>query len=132
MILGDHSCTGTGIVNMSSGLLFVTNAAGNATLDIRTGTLNFSGGFLQVNKIILTNLCAHFARTGGTLIYTSIVLNPNDDSDGDGFTNQQEATAGSNMCAAQKGGWGTFSEKDIMELLDISLEKGKELRSLLQ
>ncbi len=42
------------------------------------------------------------------------------------------ATTSSHMCAAQKGGWGTFSEKDIMELLDISLEKGKDLRSLLQ
>lgn len=41
------------------------------------------------------------------------------------------ATTGSHLCAAQKGGWGTFSEKDIMELLDISLEKGKDLRALL-
>lgn len=41
------------------------------------------------------------------------------------------ATTGSHMCAAQKGGWGTFSEKDIMELLDISLQKGKDLRALL-
>lgn len=41
------------------------------------------------------------------------------------------ATAGSNLCAAQKGGWGSYSERDIMELLDISLEKGKDLRALL-
>lgn len=41
------------------------------------------------------------------------------------------ATAGDFVCAGQKGGWGAFSEKEIMELADISLQKGKELRSLL-
>ena len=42
------------------------------------------------------------------------------------------ATTTEHMCAAQKGGWGSFSEKEVMELFDISMEKGKELRSLLQ
>ncbi len=42
------------------------------------------------------------------------------------------ATAGDAVCAGQKGGWGSFSEKDIMELVDLSLQKGKDLRSLLQ
>jgi len=41
------------------------------------------------------------------------------------------ATTSSHLCAAQKGGWGSFSEKDILDLLDISMEKGKELRALL-
>ena len=41
------------------------------------------------------------------------------------------ATSGSNICAGQKGGWGSFSEKDILEFADISLEKAKELESML-
>ena len=41
------------------------------------------------------------------------------------------ATTPTHLCAAQKGGWGTFSEKDILELNGIALEKGKELRALL-
>jgi exosome complex component RRP42 len=42
------------------------------------------------------------------------------------------ATTSEHICAAQKGGWGSFSEKDLLSLADMSLEKGKELRSLLQ
>ena len=41
------------------------------------------------------------------------------------------ATTPTHLCAAQKGGWGAVTEKDLMELLDISLEKGKGLRALL-
>ncbi|MCX8194851.1 MAG: exosome complex protein Rrp42 [Candidatus Micrarchaeota archaeon] len=42
------------------------------------------------------------------------------------------STTSTHLCAAQKGGWGSFSERDIMELLDISFEKGKELRAMLK
>jgi exosome complex component RRP42 len=42
------------------------------------------------------------------------------------------ATTPTHLCAAQKGGWGTISEKDLLELLDISMEKGKELRAHLR
>ncbi|VVB99988.1 Exosome complex component Rrp42 [uncultured archaeon] len=42
------------------------------------------------------------------------------------------ATTPTHICAGQKGGWGAFSEKDLMELAEISLQKGAELRSLLK
>ncbi|VVC01480.1 Exosome complex component Rrp42 [uncultured archaeon] len=42
------------------------------------------------------------------------------------------ATTDKHICAGQKGGWGAMSEKDLMELADISMKKGNELRSLLQ
>lgn len=42
------------------------------------------------------------------------------------------ATTSQHLCAGQKGGWGSISEKDLMELMDISMKKGNELRSLLQ
>jgi exosome complex component RRP42 len=41
------------------------------------------------------------------------------------------ATAQEHLCAAQKGGWGSFSEKEILSLADMAFEKGKELRALL-
>jgi exosome complex component RRP42 len=41
------------------------------------------------------------------------------------------ATTPQHICAGQKGGWGAISEKDLMELADISMRKGSELRSLL-
>jgi exosome complex component RRP42 len=41
------------------------------------------------------------------------------------------ATTDTHICAGQKGGWGSLSEKDLMELADISMQKGKELRALL-
>lgn len=42
------------------------------------------------------------------------------------------ATTEKHLCAAQKGGWGSASEKDILELLDISMQKGEELRAMLK
>jgi exosome complex component RRP42 len=41
------------------------------------------------------------------------------------------ATTPTHLCAAQKGGWGTITEKDLMGMLDISMEKGKQLRAML-
>ena len=41
-----------------------------------------------------SNACAHFVRTGGTLIYSNVVLNANDDTDGDGIPNGYELAYG--------------------------------------
>ncbi|MCD6414395.1 MAG: exosome complex protein Rrp42 [Candidatus Diapherotrites archaeon] len=35
------------------------------------------------------------------------------------------------LCAAQKGGFGSFKEKEVMDALDIAFKKGKELRKYL-
>ncbi len=40
------------------------------------------------------------------------------------------ATTPEHMCAAQKGGWGAFTKKDIMGLIDKSFEAGAKLRTL--
>jgi len=42
------------------------------------------------------------------------------------------ATTSQHVCAGQKGGWGAFSEKEMNELADISIQKGKDLRALLK
>ncbi len=41
------------------------------------------------------------------------------------------ATTSKHICAGQKGGWGAFSEKDLLQLADMSLEKGEALRAML-
>ena len=41
------------------------------------------------------------------------------------------ATTPQHICAGQKGGWGPMSEKDLSELMNISLSKGNDLRALL-
>ncbi|MCX8196781.1 MAG: exosome complex protein Rrp42 [Candidatus Micrarchaeota archaeon] len=42
------------------------------------------------------------------------------------------ATTPTHICAGQKGGWGAFSYKDIVELSELAIKKGDELRSLLR
>jgi hypothetical protein len=68
LTIGSPSCTGTGIVTVVGGNLFVTNAAGNAVLDLESGTLTLSGGTLVTDVLVATNPCASFQQTGGTLI----------------------------------------------------------------
>ncbi len=94
LTIGTTQCGDTGIVVMAGGSLYVTNSSGTAVLEVQSGTLTISGGTLRADKIILTNACSHFVRTGGTLIYGTAVLNPNDDTDGDGLRNGYEQSHG--------------------------------------
>ena len=92
MYLSAVDCSATGVVNMTGGNLTITNG-GTALLQINSGTFNLSGGTLRVDKIVITN-CAQFVHTGGTLIYGSVVLDPNGDADGDGIPNGYEQSHG--------------------------------------
>ena len=87
LTLGTVNCSGTGTLTVSGGNLFVTNAAGNAVLDVESGTFTLNSGTVIVDKFVMTNSCAHFVRTGGTLIYSTAVLNPNQSAVGDGIPN---------------------------------------------
>ncbi len=94
MLIGSAGCNSTGIVSVSSGKLFVTNVTHDAVLEVRSGTFTISGGYVQADKIVMTNACGHFVRTGGTLVYDSAVLTSNRDDDGDGIPNGYEQTHG--------------------------------------
>ena len=108
MTLGNFACTATGIVNVGGGNLFVTNAAGNATLEVRSGTLTLSSGTLGVDIFVLTNSCARFIRNGGALTYRQLVFNPALSTVGDGIPDAWRAvffggdgsTTNSSSCAA--------------------------------
>jgi len=89
LVLGGDLCVGgTGVVNVIGGQLFVTNAAHNAVLDVETGTLSVNGGYVQADIIILSNSCAHYASSGGQVVYGSAVLDPNSSLVGDGIPNK--------------------------------------------
>jgi T5SS/PEP-CTERM-associated repeat protein len=74
-------------INITGGSLFVTNAAHNAVLDMRCGTLTFSSGLLQADILTVTNPCGRFIQTGGTLSITTTNLDPNLSAVGDGIPN---------------------------------------------
>ncbi len=94
MFVSPVDCSVTGVVTMTGGNLNITNNAGTAYLELDSGTFSLSGGTLRADKIVATNTCAHFLYTAGTLISTNVILNPNDDSDGDGILNGYEQSHG--------------------------------------
>jgi hypothetical protein len=85
----------TGLVTVAGGQLIVTNAATNAMLRIENGVFRLEGGTVVADTIALTNPCARFERTGGTLIYRTALLDPLRDDDGDGAPNGLEQSKGS-------------------------------------
>jgi hypothetical protein len=89
-LLGNAACTATGIVHQSDGSLTVTNSTGTAPLNVLSGTFSLSGGSLAVDRLVVTNLCARFLWTGGTLTAGTVVLTPGLDADGDGLPNDWE------------------------------------------
>lgn len=123
MTLGDCATNHVGWINMLGGELLITNSGGTAFMDVRNGQVVLSNGVLQIDKLVMTNSCGSFIRSGGTLIVGNLVLDPNlsavgdgipngwkqqygfdpldpnvanMDSDGDGFSNSQEYLAGTN------------------------------------
>ena len=92
--IGRFDCQGTGNVTVAGGALFVTNAAHNATLEVDSGTFTLSSGIVMVDRFVMTNACANFVPDGGTLIYTTAILDPTADADGDGIPNGYEQAHG--------------------------------------
>jgi T5SS/PEP-CTERM-associated repeat protein len=65
------------VLELDSGGLIVTNATGTGVLDVRNGQLILNGGVLQADTLVITNPCAQFVHTAGTLIVGNVVLDPN-------------------------------------------------------
>lgn len=92
--IGNTNCTAGGIVLINGGELHVTNDDATATLEVRNGILIQTGGVLDIDRIVVTNPCAHFIHMGGTLIYGLQTLDPRLDADGDGIPNGYEMANG--------------------------------------
>ncbi len=123
LVVGFASTLCNNVLELDSGSVTVTNG-GTGVLEVRYGELILSGGVLQADTLVITNPCAQFVHTGGTLIVSNVVLDPNtfrivsvarQSSDmlvtwmmGPGATNTLQATAGDGS-----GGYSTNGFKDI-------------------
>ncbi len=123
VIIGVASTTCDNIIELDRGRLVVTNS-GTGVLEVRHGELILNGGTLQADTLVMTNACAQFIHTGGTLIVSNVVLDPNtfritsiapQGNDilitwmmGPGATNTLQATAGDGS-----GGYSTNGFTDI-------------------
>ena len=87
LVIGNCASGAVGVVSMAGGNLYVTNAAHTAFIDVRNGQLVLSGGVLQADTLVMTNGCGVFIRSGGTLIVSNVVLDPNLSALGDGIPN---------------------------------------------
>lgn len=77
LTVGFSSALCNNLLQLDSGSVIVTNAAHTATLEVRHGALILDGGMLQTDTLVMTNSCAFFVHTSGTLIVGSVVLDPN-------------------------------------------------------
>jgi T5SS/PEP-CTERM-associated repeat protein len=77
LVIGFATSSCDNLVQVDAGSLIVTDATADATLEVGEGRLALNGGVLQVNRLVITNACASFVHTGGTLIVDKLVLDPN-------------------------------------------------------
>ena len=87
MVVGYDPLYCNDLVQLDSGQVIVTNRTGSAVLEVYGGSFVLNGGTLRVDTLIVTNDCAQFMHIGGTLIYKTLMLNPNQSAVGDGIPN---------------------------------------------
>ena len=90
LVVGDCASNAFGQITVNGGTLIVTNAAHTGYIDLRGGTLTVNSGIVVVDRLVMTNACGHFVRTGGSLSITSTNLGAGLDADGDGLPNDWE------------------------------------------
>jgi hypothetical protein len=86
-LIGNFPCDSIGATVLSGGQLSVTNAAGDAVLEVRSGTLTLNAGALLADQLVITNVCGRFVKTGGAFSATTTNISANFDADGDGIPN---------------------------------------------
>jgi T5SS/PEP-CTERM-associated repeat protein len=123
LVVGFASILCNNLLELDSGSVTVTNG-GTGVMEVRHGKLILTGGTLQADTLVITNACASFVHTGGTLIVGTVVLDPNtfrivsvarQSNDmlvtwmmGPGATNTLQATVGDGS-----GGYSTNGFSDI-------------------
>lgn len=103
IVIGDCNAGGSGVLTVNGGDVFVINTAHDATVDVANGQLIVDGGFLWIDRLVMTNSCGLFVRNGGTLVVGDLVLDPNLDADGDGLPNGWEQSHGFDPLNAADG-----------------------------
>jgi hypothetical protein len=123
LVVGVASASCNNLLELDSGSIVVTNG-GTGVFEVRDGELILKGGILLADTLVMTNACAQFVHTGGTLIVGNVVLDPNtfrivsiarQTNDmlitwmmGPGASNTLQATAGDGS-----GGYSTSGFTDI-------------------
>lgn len=68
LVVGNQTTSTGNRLDVAGGSLYVTNALGTATLDVRRGTNNLNSGTITVNKLVLTTgATGRFNFNGGNL-----------------------------------------------------------------
>jgi len=95
LVIGNCASGAVGVVNVDGGSLYVTNAAHDAVLDVRDGQLILNSGLLQIDKLVMTNVCGLFIPQWRNAVDLEVrCWGQNVDADGDGMPNGWEQTYG--------------------------------------
>jgi T5SS/PEP-CTERM-associated repeat protein len=76
LLIGAASPTCNNLLELDSGTVIVTNG-GTGVMEVRDGELIVGSGFLVTDTLVITSPCASFIHTGGTLVVSNMVVNPN-------------------------------------------------------
>ncbi|HTS18397.1 MAG TPA: hypothetical protein VMP11_12550 [Verrucomicrobiae bacterium] len=77
LVVGDCGNSVSGSLSVSGGALYVTNSTQTGVLNVPDGIFALSGGLVQANTVVITNTCAQFLHTGGTIVVGNLILDPN-------------------------------------------------------
>src|SRR5205823_2978855 len=62
LVIGFNSSSCDNWVQLDSGSVFITNATGDAVLEVRSGKFNLNGGVVQADRLVMTNACGLFVH----------------------------------------------------------------------
>ncbi len=92
LVLGHQASSSGNRLNVGGGAVRATNAAGTAALDVRRGSVQFNGGNITADNLLLTSAQGSFTFNDGTLTTRAATIN-----------NGQSFVVGANAGAAPAG-----------------------------
>ncbi|MBC8095424.1 MAG: hypothetical protein H7Y43_06405, partial [Akkermansiaceae bacterium] len=75
LVLGDDATSQGNLLSVANSTVAVTNASGTGTLDVRNGKVDFNGGVITADRLLMTNETGSFTFNNGTLITRSATIN---------------------------------------------------------
>lgn len=75
LILGDDATSTGNLLSVATATVAVTNVGGTGVLDVRRGNMEFNGGNILADRLLMTNGAGSFTFNDGTLITRSATIN---------------------------------------------------------